>query len=204
MSDNSDRSRGVLSPADRRFLKNADEYSRQAAHERKKAIHERAADSTLDYPLLAEFVDYDRVLENVDGGLVEALKSQVAFVYQLADATDLLDADTLVKEAVEEARTSRLDVIAQRARDDPGSVTLGEVRDLAEAGLIDSEVHNEFFRREIRPPIGNVNPEEGTGDRTLEEWLADEVEKREEQMRGDASNEQAHLDMLDEELADGE
>ena len=166
MSDDSDRPRGILSPADRRFLKNADEYSRQAAHERKKAIHQRAADATLDYPLLTEFADYDRVLENVDGGLVEALKAQVAFVYQLADATDLLDADTLVKEAVEEARTSRLDVIAQRARDDPGSVTLGEVRDLAEAGVIDSEVHNEFFRQEIRPPIGNVNPEEDTADRT--------------------------------------
>jgi hypothetical protein len=153
---------------------------------------------------LTEFTDYDRVLENIDSGLVEGLKSQVVFAYRLASSTDFLDADTLVEEAVEEARTSRVDAIAQRAREDPSSVTLGEVRDLAEAGVIDSEIHTEFFRREIRPPIGNVDPEEDTGDQTLEEWLAGAVAKREAQMSDDNSDTQTHLDMLSEELADSE
>jgi hypothetical protein len=48
-----DRGRGVLSQADRQYLRNPDGYSRQAAHERKQAIAERVENSVLDFRLLA-------------------------------------------------------------------------------------------------------------------------------------------------------
>lgn len=54
MTDDRDRPRGILSSADRQYLRNPDEYSRQAAHERKKAIRERVWNTVLDFGLLSE------------------------------------------------------------------------------------------------------------------------------------------------------
>ena len=53
MTDGDDRDRGVLSPADRQFLRSPEEYSRQATHEREKAIRERVWNAILDFELLA-------------------------------------------------------------------------------------------------------------------------------------------------------
>lgn len=54
---NSDRPRGVLSQADRNYIKNPDEYSRQASHAREEKIQERVYNSILDFIILSEELD---------------------------------------------------------------------------------------------------------------------------------------------------
>ena len=67
MTDDDGRDRGILSPADRNYLRNPDEYSRQASHEREKKIKERIRNALLDISLLAS--------PEVDGQfLAEALR----------------------------------------------------------------------------------------------------------------------------------
>lgn len=58
MTDGDERGRGVLSPADRKYLRNPEEYSRQARHEREKAILERVENAILDFTILWE--EWDR------------------------------------------------------------------------------------------------------------------------------------------------
>lgn len=46
------RPRGILTEADRKFLRNREEYSRQAAHARQEAVVERTRNAILDFSLL--------------------------------------------------------------------------------------------------------------------------------------------------------
>lgn len=56
-----DRPRGILTRADREFLANGEEsYSRQAAHERRKAIRERVTNALQDFTLLCELEKEER------------------------------------------------------------------------------------------------------------------------------------------------
>lgn len=52
-----DRPRGILSEADRRYLRNPEEYSKQARYERRRAIIDRVRESFHDYPLLVSALD---------------------------------------------------------------------------------------------------------------------------------------------------
>lgn len=56
---NNERDRGILSPADRQYLRNPEEYSRQNQYERERAIKERVFDSVLDFQLLFELLPED-------------------------------------------------------------------------------------------------------------------------------------------------
>lgn len=67
MTDGDDRDRGVLSPADRRFLRSPEEYTRQATHERENAIRERAWNSFLDGSVLVKYTTPDQRREIFDG-----------------------------------------------------------------------------------------------------------------------------------------
>ena len=75
-----ERGRGILTPADREFLRNPDEYSRQAAYNRNEAIKERVENSVLDFILLARELDtsvYEDLFspkrEAVDGGVMSTI-----------------------------------------------------------------------------------------------------------------------------------
>lgn len=66
LSDSSDEireRRGVFSKADRNYLRNPGEYSRQAANERERKIVERIQDSMLDFRWLADPEFPDHLLE---------------------------------------------------------------------------------------------------------------------------------------------
>lgn len=56
--------RGILTEADREYLRNPDGYSRQAAYNRNEKIRERLRRSLGDFPLLATTVD-DSVLDDL-------------------------------------------------------------------------------------------------------------------------------------------
>jgi len=57
-TDGDDRKRGVLSKADRNYLKNPEEYSRQASHERQRKIRERIEDAILDMSILYDKIEF--------------------------------------------------------------------------------------------------------------------------------------------------
>jgi hypothetical protein len=57
MTDQDERPRGVLSPADRAYLRNPDEFSRQASHARAQKIQERLYNAILDFGILSEELD---------------------------------------------------------------------------------------------------------------------------------------------------
>ena len=111
MSNNSrEQSRGILTKADREYLQDPDEYSRQAAYNREQAIRERLQRAFNDFPPLATELD-DSVLddllapewqtkENEDGNTVTGSKLQsevitlshgVTFLLRAALATDRYD-----------------------------------------------------------------------------------------------------------------
>lgn len=54
MTGDEKRGRGIFSPADRQFIANPEEYSRQATHERERAIRDRLYNAIFDFALLAD------------------------------------------------------------------------------------------------------------------------------------------------------
>lgn len=61
MTDDDERGRGIFTPADREFLRDgADEYSRQAQYERRKAIEDRVRNAFLDFPILFEYMKQEQ------------------------------------------------------------------------------------------------------------------------------------------------
>lgn len=89
-----DRPRGILSPSDREYLKNPDEFSSQAAYERRRAIVERVYESMYDYELLLNDLDpkvrreiFDKF--DPDDFSLNTLEWPVAFFYLgIGDAMD--------------------------------------------------------------------------------------------------------------------
>jgi hypothetical protein len=57
-ADEEDRKRGILSKADRGYLKNPEEYTRQASHERQTKIRERIEDGMLDMAILYDNIGF--------------------------------------------------------------------------------------------------------------------------------------------------
>lgn len=57
MTTNGERGRGILSPSDREYLRNPDNYSRQASYRRRDEIAERVWNSFLDGRLLFHELD---------------------------------------------------------------------------------------------------------------------------------------------------
>lgn len=102
-----DRGRGILSEADRRYLKKPDEYSKQAGYERRRAIVERIHESFHDYPLLLSELDEesrreafeDRDLEHKEHTF-NVLSSAFAFLY--LGITDTAEPRDLAKDAFED------------------------------------------------------------------------------------------------------
>ena len=111
MSNNDrEQSRGILTEADREYVRNPDEYSRQAAYNREQAIRERLQRAFNDFPLLATELN-DSVLDDLlapewhtredeDGDTVTGSKLQsevitlshgVTFLLRAALATDRYD-----------------------------------------------------------------------------------------------------------------
>jgi hypothetical protein len=156
----------------------SENYSRPARYERERAIHERTAAATLDYKLIEDAVDYERITDLVEDDLVGGLKAQVRFVYRAAKAAQL-DPEKLIEDAVKEAEASRLDVLADRFQDDPQSLTLGELRTLRQAGRVTNQEYEDAV--EIRPPIGHIDPDEYDENQSLEELLNAKTQEREDE-----------------------
>lgn len=109
-----DRARGVLSPADRDFLRGiAALGSVQSERNARARIRDRIFDATLDFELLVEHLsDHDRELvygkrfDALDGtDAFDALVSMLAFCYQAVGETNL-DFETVLTEGINVAEAT--------------------------------------------------------------------------------------------------
>jgi hypothetical protein len=103
-----DRPRGILSEADRKYLKNPDEYSKQAGYERRQAIIERVHEALYDFPLLLSRFDKEsraRAFSDIEPDnredVIDVLPSVFAFLYLgIADTVEPAD---IAKDTFEDA-----------------------------------------------------------------------------------------------------
>lgn len=89
--DNDERPRGILTKADREYLRNPDEYTRQARHERRKNIEKRIANSMGDFELLAGELD-DEILIRLRENLLSYAKGESDY-YEGAPPADVVVGD---------------------------------------------------------------------------------------------------------------
>ncbi|TKR24345.1 hypothetical protein [Natronomonas salsuginis] len=158
-----DRPRGILSPADRRYLRHPDEYSDQAAYERRGAIVTRVHEALHDFPTLVSKLEEgrrreafeDRDLEHKDHTL-NVLPSVFAFLY--LGITDTVEPPERAKDAfagmiadgVQEAYRTRGEPVASvsvsieitpiDSSKPVEDMTLAEIQDHAKAGNMDRQV----------------------------------------------------------------
>jgi hypothetical protein len=193
------RPRGILSGADRRYLRDPEEFSKQAGYERREAIVERVHESLYDYPTLVSQLDEKhrkrafegRDLENKDHTL-NVLSSAFAFLY--LGITDTVEPSDLAKDAFEGMIAGGVRE-AYRARGDPVAdvsvsidvepidsskpvedMTLGEIQEHAKAGNMDPQI---FLQRlteafeEHDDPEGSLSAEHYDIDESRAEWFTD-------------------------------
>lgn len=114
------RPRGILSPADRRYLSNSEEYadrhSRQSVKERKDAIRERVRHSMLDISFLVDDLPDGLLREALaaddDRDPAEALPDLVSLLYQLDESEYQLE--RLIEAGVERVRRNQGDSVKAR------------------------------------------------------------------------------------------
>lgn len=92
-----DRPRGILSKADRRYLKNPDEYSGQAAYERRQAMHQRIRNAVLDLIWLGQ-VDWQSEINTDISELEHKLATHSLEQFIVDEQRDSRAATTYCKE----------------------------------------------------------------------------------------------------------
>lgn len=157
------RPRGILSPADREYLRNPDEYSKQAGYERRRAIVERLHEALHDMPLLVSELDEDLRTEAFEDGELDGKEHTInvlhsAFALLYLGITDTVEPEELAKDAFESMAASGV-AEAYRSRGEPVAdvsvsveitpidsskpveeMTLGEIQEHAKAGNMDPQV----------------------------------------------------------------
>jgi hypothetical protein len=164
-----DSDSALLTPSQRKVLRGTDEISERGRRSSRARARKRARIALLeDIPLLLEAIapedlfdtyvfsdtsdradDLNRINRNT---LFDSLRSTVAFAYRIADASGL-DAQRVIEEGIEIARTGREEMLLKKFRENPEEMTLGEIEMLAQQGHITHEEHIEamglpdtFFR----------------------------------------------------------
>lgn len=103
-----ERARGILSQADRAYLRGETELaSVQSERNTRARIRDRIYESVFDFELLVEHLSekdrelvFEKRFERIDGTeAVDALVSAVAFVYQATNDTDV-EFETVLKEGI--------------------------------------------------------------------------------------------------------
>nr|WP_010889895.1 hypothetical protein [Haloferax volcanii]AAA88100.1 unknown protein [Haloferax volcanii DS2] len=101
-----ERARGILSPADRRYLQKPKEYSKQAGYERRRAIVERLHEALHDMPLLVSELDEDLRTEAFEDGDLDGKEHTLnvlswSFALLYLGITDTVEPSDLAKDAFE-------------------------------------------------------------------------------------------------------
>lgn len=106
-----ERPRGILSEADRRYLRNPEEYSKQAGYERRQAITERLHEALHDMPLLVSELDEDTRTEAFEDGELAGKEATInilswSFALLYLGITDTVEPSDLAKDAFEDIAAS--------------------------------------------------------------------------------------------------
>lgn len=88
--DGSERPRGILSPADRKYLLASDEelrdeYSRQARSKRDEAIHVRVRNALKDFQILVSELsqaDFEKIFQQPSAGDINGMTAALSFIYR--------------------------------------------------------------------------------------------------------------------------
>jgi hypothetical protein len=189
------RPRGILSPADRRYLTHPEEYSDQAAYERRGAIVTRVHEALHDFPALVANLEEERRREAFEDRDLEhkehtinVLSSAFAFLY--LGITDTVEPPELAKDAFEDIVASgvqraylergepvaNVDVSVEVTEADetkpPGAMTLTEMQQLNQTGDLGREEFIETIADRIQFAGESLSPPEDVN-KSRGEWLAD-------------------------------
>ncbi|WP_227352844.1 hypothetical protein [Haladaptatus salinisoli] len=165
----SERKRGILSRADRAYLRGeADLASTQSERNARARIRDRIHDSVLDFELLVECLSerdrelvFEKRFENADGTeAFDALVSAVSFLYRAIEDTGL-EFETVLHEGInvaeakdDRAATVRLDVTFQsltaeqllRKLESGETLSLTEIAYLHESDEVRADELARYFR----------------------------------------------------------
>ena len=112
-----DRGRGILTPADREYLADPEQYSRQAQYNRNQAIRERVGNALLDIPILVDGLPHEvwedaLSLDDADGDPANQLPALVSLLYQFHGSEYQLE--QFVEAGVERVRREQGDPVKAR------------------------------------------------------------------------------------------
>ena len=168
MGDQVPEVNALLTDVHRRHLQYGyeEELSDSAERMERKRVRDRTEVSVIaDGPILNDHVDPTRVFEDSDPADVAAgVQSFVSFLYEAADSTPGVNAETVIKDGVAEGRGDRLARIKTKLRTTPSEVTMGELQLLAEHGYLSDEQHTELFARGLAGGLSGEDIEEIVGE----------------------------------------
>lgn len=127
MTGDDSRGRGILSPADRQYLRNPEEYSRQASHEREKAIRGRVDNAIRDFTVLFEHLDHDQrekifgsnltpQIQFNDSAFESGVRDGLAFLIEGSGGSGLLEEHSPSEATAERMLEEAFEQIAWRYR----------------------------------------------------------------------------------------
>lgn len=120
-------------------------------------LRNRIINGILDFKLLQDHLDDSeirKIVESFDSSEPDdvvidepasALRATVAFVYRLAEESDL-DPEKIIEEGAKQGREGRLELIRRKLDGEPGTVTLNELGLLWSSGEISEEEYTELFQ----------------------------------------------------------
>lgn len=177
----------VLTQAQRAYLRGEKDYVPSTARQVRNRIRRRVETSlAVDLPLLVDEFEPEYLVDNSSADWSTGLREIVAFAVLVAQA-DGLDPDEVVQQGRKQGKTKRAEIVFQelkeRFNDNPQDLTVRELSRLLNAGEISQEEYTEVVGDvggDVRPPIGNVDPEKIAEFDDLETFFRVEMAERQE------------------------
>jgi hypothetical protein len=166
--------RGILTKADREYLRNPDEYSRQAAYNREQAIRERLQRAFRDFPLLVKALD--------DSALDDLLAPERERV-ELHDETTATESE-ISSEAITLPYAVAFLIRAALATDRHDPVPEVGVEGALSSFVLDAERGIEIWLNDRHELTGDVSVSVAVDDLQHADTLADDVAERDEPLTG--------------------
>ena len=147
-----DQPASILTNRQRAFLQGDTDIEGRAERAAWARIRKRVQTGLRDFPLVVYTVDPADIADGFDPTeLFPALRSQIAFVYHVAQAADI-DINRLFGEGLMEGQAGRVAVLKARFEDGDGSLELPDLQLLQHAGEISQEELYEYIETAYQAP----------------------------------------------------
>ena len=146
----------ILTDTQRKYLRMSEderneEYTKQQRSYHRGEIRERVRAAILeDVPVILEKLEPEEIFDPKVGDtitrreLADALRPMVVLAYRLADAAHL-DPEEIIDDGVSQGRASRGEYLLECFREDPGRLTLAELKLLRDEELIDETAFTKVY-----------------------------------------------------------